>query len=362
MKKLLVLSCICLLILGLTSTVFALTQEEENEILKRRQEWLTKVFLVSEEAIQGAVSSIEDESGVILHYPDEPTDIFFAAGKTANWLAVELGVDINEINYVGYEDLDATITVGGLAAHTAGAHRYAFKFTLKEKPDKEYVVVAAYDYPDSKRWIKIGNILTSETMTTPAFPVTPPQDWGPGDDIIPRQDYEIRKRIDDSEVEIIAPYPGWKPEHNIRSGGGIEKCGDWRIIIKVDPETGLMYEEFDFFVDPKKPEGDEMVLPINRFAPIPIGFTDPVKSPIEGIRGLIPPIPEEREFPSDIPPFDKYNPVGPPVPAESHLPGIGRPVPGITVIGVMQIDDTVTISTPGALTIADGAISCDGDL
>ena len=58
MKKLLVLGCVCLLVLGMTAIGFA--YEDEDDIYKRRKEWLGKVLLQQR---AGEVGSVENPLG-----------------------------------------------------------------------------------------------------------------------------------------------------------------------------------------------------------------------------------------------------------------------------------------------------------
>jgi len=63
MKKLLVLGCVCLLVLGLTSMGFAF-DEEENEIAKRHREWLERVMLPAGET--GPLFTPQPEIGEVI--------------------------------------------------------------------------------------------------------------------------------------------------------------------------------------------------------------------------------------------------------------------------------------------------------
>ena len=132
----------CFLVLGLTSTSFA--SVFDNERKKNHRKWLEKVF--------GAELYSNDKR----INEDEPYDINFAAKKAKEWLTEELGSSADEIVYIGHEDLDAPVTIGPLTRTVQGPHRHVFKFT---SGDNIYIIMATYDQPDSKTWIKIGSTI-----------------------------------------------------------------------------------------------------------------------------------------------------------------------------------------------------------
>lgn len=206
MRKLIVLVCACLLVLGMTSIGFAsILDEEENEIVKRHREWMEKRIHAQQKEdpedpfskLEGPLQEPDKEDpedpfskiegpmtppepgnlgNDVIATPKEEVDPAYGAEIAAGWLAEELGIKENKIICTGYKDLDAPVTYGGITRITDSVSRYAFYFKIKREPDIEYIVIGAWNLsvpPDEQGWIKIGETIVGHTIGhTTADPAT----------------------------------------------------------------------------------------------------------------------------------------------------------------------------------------------